>query len=84
MEFNINKYLEKFRGLQSSDDFLIQDVITAVKKETGVLLEKKNIRISNTTAYITTSPALKNIIFIKKEALVNIFNKKRSKLNDIR
>lgn len=69
--FNIASYLEKFKNIGQGERQLKEAIRTSVKEILNFDLEAKNIFIKNGEVTFKVSPALKNAIFIKKEAILN-------------
>jgi len=67
--FNLSSYLEKFKNLkdQDSDKILIKEILL---KEAGINISERNIIISKEKISIKGSSIQKNIIFLKKETIL--------------
>jgi len=74
--FNIGEYLEKFKIKFQSRDFLRNSVAEAVKEVCDIDIEPKKIEVKNFIARINEKPIIKTSIFLKKEKILEILNKK--------
>lgn len=83
MEFHIKKYLKKFSSVAAPGDFLKNEVVQVVKKETGISLSIDRVRIIKGIAYLSGSSSAKSTIFIKKEAILSSLQKNKSGIVDI-
>jgi len=82
--FDIGKYLDKFKKLSESRDFLRNYVAQSIKEVCGIEIDPKNIDIKSTVARISERPIVKNEIFIKKaKVLENLAKKMEKKITDI-
>ncbi len=68
--FNIAQYLEKFRNLGLGERRIKEAIKTSVKEVLNFDLETKDILVKNGEVIFKVSPAMKNSIFIKKEAIL--------------
>jgi hypothetical protein len=83
--FNISAYLDKFKNLGLKERLIKEAVSSSIKEVLGFDLDIKNISFKNGEVIFKVSPAIKNAIFIKKEAiLANIKNKDIENISDIR
>jgi len=63
--FNIEKYLEKFSKNIRNAELNKTKILEIIKKHTNLNLLPEEIEIKNYIAYIKSSPAVKNKLFIK-------------------
>ena len=77
--FDITKYLEKFKKLSQSRNFLRNSVAEAVKEICNIEIDPKNIDIKSGIARIKEKPIIKNEIFIKKIKILESLSKKTEK-----
>jgi len=68
--FNISSYLEKFKNIGQDKKLLKETICLTVKEITGVEIEIKNIIIKNGEIIFNVSPAIKNLLFIKKRLIL--------------
>jgi Cu/Ag efflux protein CusF len=68
--FNISLFLEKFKNLGLSEKLLKEAISCSVKEIIGFDLDPKNISLKNGEVIFKVSPAIKNTIYIKKEAIL--------------
>jgi hypothetical protein len=82
--FNIGKFLEKLSGdIQTSEQDKKQ-ISIIVKKHTGLDVSYTLFDIKGFVVYIKTSPAIKNLIFINKKAILDdIASNTKHKITDI-
>ena len=59
--------LYKYKNISPPDDYIRTFVSLLLKETIGVIVNKKNIKITNDCIFITTSPHIKNTIFIQKK-----------------
>ena len=74
--FNISQYLEKFRIMSQSRDFLRNSVAEAVKEICNIEIDPQKIEVKNYVARINEKPIIKTEIFFKKTKILEILNKK--------
>ncbi|MDO8575154.1 MAG: hypothetical protein Q7R78_00425 [bacterium] len=74
--FNINNYLKKFTFVENKDKKVKVLLIEVVKNSINLNLEEKNISLNNNIIYIKASPAIKSLIFIKKENILSSLREK--------
>ena len=74
--FNIGEYLEKFRIRYQTRDFLRNSVAEAVKEVCQIEIEPKKIEVKNFIARINEKPIVKTQIFLKKQKILEILDKK--------
>ena len=67
---HIKEFFKKFSGIVAPEKFIKDAVIQAVLKETGEKIEPKNIKIQNTSVFLSISPALKSEIFMQKQEIL--------------
>ncbi len=74
--FNIGEYLEKFKIRYQARDFLRNSVAEAVKEACQIEIEPKKIEVKNFIARINEKPIVKTQIFLKKQKILEILDKK--------
>jgi hypothetical protein len=74
--FDIAKYLEKFKIMSHSRDFLKVSVAESIKEVCNIEVEISNIEVKNYIARINEKPIIKTEIFLKKTKILDILNKK--------
>ncbi|MFA6227382.1 MAG: hypothetical protein WC631_02820 [Candidatus Paceibacterota bacterium] len=74
--FDIAKYLEKFKILSFSRDFLRNSVVEAVNDVCKIKIDPKNVVVKAGIARINERPIIKSEIFLKKTKILEILNKK--------
>ncbi len=67
---NISKYLEKFKNDINKGQFLVDNIVSTIKKHTNIDIENKDIDVKSNIIYINTPPSYKNKIFIHKESIL--------------
>ncbi len=84
--FNIASYLDKFKNFGQGEKIFKETIVGVVKEITSVNIDIKNITIKNGEVIFNVSPAIKNILFIKKNLILEKLASKRLKDNvlDIR
>jgi hypothetical protein len=83
--FNIEKFLEKFSKGLKAGELHAETILGEIAAQTGIQLEKKDIEVRNYILHIKASPAVKNKIFIFKEAILTGLNSKiEPKIIDIK
>lgn len=71
MDYNhIKNFLDKFRNILFEKEEKIKLISLAIKKNTGIEIEGKFIKISGTTIQIKASPLVRNEILIKKDSIL--------------
>jgi len=73
--FNISSFLEKFSKNLKNNSFLKGLIIDVVKNQTNILLKEEDLEIKEGVVFITSSPGVKNKIFIHKENILIEINK---------
>jgi Cu/Ag efflux protein CusF len=68
--FNISLFLEKFKNLGLNEKLLKEAISCSVKEIIGFDLDPKKISLKNGEVIFKVSPAIKNTIYIKKEAIL--------------
>jgi hypothetical protein len=82
--FDIAKYLEKFKTLSQSRDFLRNSVSEVVKEVCNIELNPSKIEVKDYVARINDKPIIKTQIFLKKAKILDILTiKTNSKIKDI-
>ena len=74
--FDIAKYLEKFKVMSHSRDFLRDSVAAAVKEVCKIEINPKNVVVKSGIARINERPIIKSEIFMKKAKILEILNLK--------
>ncbi|MFH1455310.1 MAG: hypothetical protein ABIF22_03260 [bacterium] len=74
--FDIAKYLEKFKIMSHSRDFLRNSVAEAIKEVCGIDIGLNKIEVKNYIARINERPIIKTEIFLKKIKILEILDKK--------
>ena len=59
----IKLYLERFKNLRPPDDQLKTLLVGIIKDECGVVLDKKNLVVSNWSLFIKAPAAAKNEVY---------------------
>ena len=77
--FDIAKYLEKFKIMSESRDFLRDSLAEAIQQICNIEIDPKKIVIKDGIARISEKPIVKNEIFIKKSKILESANKKIEK-----
>lgn len=82
--FDISKYLEKFKKISMSRDFLRNSVAEAVKDACNIDIDPKKIDVKNRVARINEKPIIKSEIFMKKvKILEKLAEKTERKITEI-
>lgn len=82
--FDIGKYLDKFKKISESRDFLRNSVAMSIKEICNIEIDPKKIDVRSGIARISERPIIKNEIFIKKAKLLENLSKKiEKKITDI-
>jgi hypothetical protein len=82
--FDISQYLEKFKKILTSQEFLINSVVESIKKNCLFDVDPKNIVIKNYSARINERPLVKTSIFLKKKKILEeLAVKTDGKIKDI-
>jgi len=82
--FNIAQYLEKFKQLSVSRNFLRDSVVEAIKEVCKIEINSKNIDFKDGILRIKEKPIIKNEIFLKKNKILDFLNTKiQGKVKDI-
>jgi hypothetical protein len=68
--FNISLYLKKFENLGLGEKLLKEGIISSVKEILNFNLEVKHILVKNGEIIFKVTPAMKNAIYIKKQAIL--------------
>jgi hypothetical protein len=82
--FDIAKYLEKFKVLGNSRNFLRNTVAESIQEVCGITINPQNIVVKDGIARISEKPIIKSEIFLKKVKILEILNEKVGrKIQDI-
>lgn len=68
--FNISTYLEKFKNFGQGEKLLKETVASIIKEAVGIEVETKNICFKNGEVLLKVSPAVKSLVYIKKESIL--------------
>ena len=68
--FDIAKYLEKFKAMSCSRDFVRNSLAEAIKQICHIEIDPKKIDIKDGLARINERPIIKSEIFIKKDKIL--------------
>ena len=79
---NISKFLERFKNFIPQEILLKRALVEIILEVTGRKLKTTDIKIFKNKAFINCSPNLKNLIFIKKNKILEKFNSKNFSLKD--
>ena len=83
--FNISQYLEKFKNVGLGERRGKEVIVSSIKEILNLDLDGKNISVKNGEIIFKVSPAIKNAIFIKKEAILKRLKEKSVEyIEDIR
>jgi hypothetical protein len=82
--FNISDFLQKFSKNILAQESQTKKICEIVEKQTGIVLDSKNIKIQNGVLYLQISPAEKSKIFIKKSTILKETVDLNPKILDIR
>ena len=74
--FDIAKYLEKFKVMSNSRDFLRNAVAEAIQEICNIEINPKNIVVKEGVARVNERPIIKSEIFLKKTKILEFVNKK--------
>ena len=72
--FNISSFLEKFSKNIESTEINKQQIIGIIEKNTQIKVLPEEIEIKDYIVYISSSPAVKNKLFVYKEKIINDIN----------
>ncbi len=81
--FDISKYLEKFRVMSQSRDFLRNTVAESIKEICKFDIDPKKIEVKSGIARINERPIMKTEIFLKKPKIMEHIKIKTEKIYDI-
>lgn len=70
MQFNIGDFLKKFKTFVPRGKVIIDELVQVVHEETGVLLQREAVSFRNNVAFINTTPAIKNELFMRKHRIL--------------
>ena len=77
--FDIKKYLEKFKIIHNTQNFLKNSIAESIKDVCNIDIQPSKIKINGYIARIDERPIIKTEIFLKKIHILNILNKKTNK-----
>ncbi|TSC54722.1 MAG: hypothetical protein LiPW30_188 [Parcubacteria group bacterium LiPW_30] len=69
---NLGSLFDKIKKTILEKEAILDVIIEVVKKETGVVLDKKSIKINKKTVTISCNSKEKSIIYIKKEGILKL------------
>jgi len=82
--FNISLFLTKFSALRNNA-FVVRDSFIEVAKEvSGVVLDPASVEVKDGVARVQANSIHKNILHIKKEAILSALKRKGVSLKDIK
>jgi len=82
--FDISKYLDKFKKISQSRNFLKNSVAETIKEICNIEINPENIDIKSGIARIKEKTIIKSEIFLKKiKILENLIKKTKGKITDI-
>ena len=74
--FNIAQYLDKFKTLGQGERILKQTIQLTLKETLNLEIDIQSITIKNGEILFKVSPAIKNLLFIKKQLLLDKIQEK--------
>lgn len=72
----LEDFLGKIKKTILKEQILKEDIIFVIKKETGIELLKESIHNTGRKIKISSHPAIKNDIFLKKERILSSLKEK--------
>ena len=76
--FDIGKYLEKFKVMSQSRNFLRDSVAEAIQEICHIEIDPKKIEVKEGVARISEKPIIKSEIFMKKVKILLFLKEKKS------
>jgi len=73
--FNISDYLQKFKNIHVEKSQFKDFIVELVKRELKSEINRDNIDLRKGVIYLKISPIQKNELFMKKQQILNEFNK---------
>ena len=71
MDYNhIKDFLDKFKNILFEKEEKLKLITLAIKSNTKIEIEEKNIKISGTTIQIKASPLIKGEVLMKKDKIL--------------
>ena len=70
IQFNIGNFFDKFKNTALKEMRIRQTIADSIEKNAGVKIDLKEISLKDKIIRINASPAAKNHIFMKKEAIL--------------
>ncbi len=70
IQFNVGNFFDKFTNAALNEMRIRQTIVDSIEKNTGVKLDLKEVEFKNKIIRIKASPAARNHIFMKKEAIL--------------
>jgi acetylglutamate synthase len=77
--FDIGKYLEKFKVIGNSRNFIRDSVAANIKEITGIDIDPKKIDIKDGIVRVNEKTIIKSEIFLKKARILDAVNSKVEK-----
>jgi hypothetical protein len=77
-------FLSKFAKILEAPAAAKKPLIEVVARKSGIVLREEEILIKDTVAQLTTTPAVRNEIFMRKRAILSELQAFNSKITDIR
>lgn len=72
--------LERMKSLLASSFAIRESIQKSILEATGVLVDKEDILIENSIVRVKTSPLYRQEFLFKKDAIIDLFNKKQQKI----
>lgn len=66
----ISTFLEKFRTIARSREFIKKEIAAAIQKTTGIAINHNDITVRNNTILIQEKPSIKSVIFIHRQTIL--------------
>ena len=83
--FNITSYLEKFKNLGQGERLVKEMICLVIGEVVHIDLTPAEVQVKNGEVLLKVSPAVKNVIYIKKEAILKKLREKTEQpIDDIR
>lgn len=71
---NLSSFLDKFKNITPPERFVKEVFIKVVSDTTEITLLKNEIDVRGSVLFITTQPAIKSELFLKKDLLLEKLN----------
>ncbi len=72
---NLGSFFDKIKKTILEKEIIIDLIISIIKKETNIVLDRKNIKINKKIITITCNSKEKNSIYIKKIKILELIQK---------